>query len=468
MFLALLVLCSRSAASDDGMFPYHRTRVPTDKDIELSYVQLKQPCQKAVAVSGNVGPVANVAACEAKCTAQAAAAPGTGEAACVAVDTDGSSNCYMKSHCEGDAGACYGRAECGYRQAGVPPGPTPAPPAPPVPPSPPGVTLRQAAAKRGVYIGTATNVAGLTNASEPLYKQTEQAQFSLTTAENACKWGPIHPEQDTYTFEDCDYIFAEALAAKQVVRGHNLCWHTENPPWLLNGKWSPTQLTSILQDHIAKVVTHYNTSAYAWDVVNEALDNNGLKPSQPWYPAVPNYIDVAFQAARKAGGPDVKLFYNDYSVEGMSPKSDQMYKLVKSMQDRNIPIDGVGLQFHWGVQGHDSLDSVAQNMARFAALGLEIHITELDIKCTPKNSGQPCTPNLLNLQAQLYADILKTCLAQPKCTSFETWGFTDKHTWIGSASAPLLFDVNYKPKPAFDALVNLLLNGTAQVQQQAI
>lgn len=104
----------------------------------------------------------------------------------------------------------------------------------------------------------------------------------------------------------------------------------------MNGKWSPTQLTSILQDHIAKVVTHYNTSAYAWDVVNEALDNNGLKPSQPWYPAVPNYIDVAFQAARKAGGPDVKLFYNDYSVEGMSPKSDQMYKLVKSMQVNNI------------------------------------------------------------------------------------------------------------------------------------
>lgn len=106
----------------------------------------------------------------------------------------------------------------------------------------------------------------------------------------------------------------------------------------MNGKWSPTQLISILQDHIAKVVTHYNTSAYAWDVVNEALDNNGLKPSQPWYPAVPNYIDVAFQAARKAGGPDVKLFYNDYSVEGMSPKSDQMYKLVKSMQVNNIHI----------------------------------------------------------------------------------------------------------------------------------
>ena len=120
-----------------------------------------------MAISGNVGPVANVAACEIKCTVQSAAAPGTGQAPCVGVDTDGASFCYMKSHCEGTVGSCGG-TDCGYRQAGVPPGPTPTPPSPPVPPSPPGVTLRQAAAKTGVFIGAATNVEGLMSATEPV------------------------------------------------------------------------------------------------------------------------------------------------------------------------------------------------------------------------------------------------------------------------------------------------------------
>lgn len=115
-------------------------------------------------------------------------------------------------------------------------------------------------------------------------------------------------------------MFSDAAAANQSVRGHNLCWHTENPNWLINGNFTPTELTQILQEHIATVVAHYGTHAESWDVVNEALDNNGLKPSAPWYPAVPNYIDVAFRAARKAGGPNVKLFYNDYSVEAMNAK----------------------------------------------------------------------------------------------------------------------------------------------------
>ena len=144
----------------------------------------------------------------------------------------------------------------------------------------------------------------------------------------------------------------------------------------------------------------------------------------------------------------------------MNPKSDQMYNLVKSMQDRGIPIDGVGLQFHWSLSNAGMLDQVVQNMDRFDKLGLEVHITELDIKCVPQNSGQACTPNLLNAQAALYAGILQTCLNAPNCKSFETWGFTDKHTWIGADSAPLLFDVEYKPKPALDALVNTLLNHT--------
>lgn len=185
-----------------------------------------------------------------------------------------------------------------------------------------------------------------------------------------------------------------------------------------------------------------------------------------------------------------------------------MFKLAQGMQQRGVPIDGVGLQFHWSLANHDSLASVAQNMARFHTLGLEVHITgpcfslvlvdalmhtcrstnvlvcldsafffflhnhsfvleltrlaavptELDIKCT--SGSTPCTPSLLNAQGELYAAILKTCLDAPNCKSFETWGVADNHSWLRADTAPLLFDTNYRPKPAVDALINLMLNHT--------
>ena len=169
------------------------------------------------------------------------------------------------------------------------------------------------------------------------------------------------------------------------------------------------------------------------------------------YPAVPNYIDIAFNAAAAARGANssVKLFYNDYSAEGINAKSTKVYNLVKSMIERGIPIDGVGLQFHISVDGHPSLDEIAQNMARLAKLGLEIHITEMDLKCP-----QGCS---LNAQAKLYADILKVCMAEPMCKVFETWGFTDSDTWIGADKRPLPFDEQFKAKPAVDAMINAML-----------
>eukprot|EP01052_Picozoa_sp_SAG31_P058505 SAG31_NODE_17916_length_653_cov_1.397112_1_plen_171_part_10 len=165
--------------------------------------------------------VTSVQACEARCDKQAAAAPGTGQVPCIAVDTDGH-KCYLKSSCSGAPGGCAVGRMCGYRRKGAEPPPPPSP-APPIPPAPPGVTLRGAAERHNIFIGAATNVAGLTSTNEPQYRAVEQAQFSLTTAENACKVGPIHPERDHYAWSGCDAIFAAAEAANQSVRGHNLC-----------------------------------------------------------------------------------------------------------------------------------------------------------------------------------------------------------------------------------------------------
>ena len=281
---------------------------------EINYVELSTSCRDAIAISPLIN-VSSVSECENECDKQAAAAPGKGTAACVGCDTNGQ-YCYLKSHCGGTPGHCPEGKGCGYRNVNVHPPPPPSP-SPPVPPSPPGVTLRQAAERHNIFIGAATNVHGVTGGVNPLYKPTEQAQFSLTTAENACKVGPIHPKHSDppapsdYNWDGCDTIFKQAEAANQTVRGHNLCWHNENPSWLTSGKWTPAQLTSILQEHITTVVSRYGPRAYCWDVVNEALDDHGLKPSPPWYPAVPDYIDTAFHAAFKAAGNKTKLFYND-------------------------------------------------------------------------------------------------------------------------------------------------------------
>eukprot|EP00662_Eupelagonemidae_sp_cell21_P030601 gene30601-27211_t len=198
----------------------------------------------------------------------------------------------------------------------------------------------------------------------------------------------------------------------------------------------------------------------AWDVVNEAVDTRGLKHAAPWYPAVPDYIDIAFRAAR-AADPSALLFYNDYGADMVNAKSTVMYNMVKSMKDRNVPIDGVGLQMHLRVTDPPQAlgTSVAQNIARFGALGLQVHITELDVKCP-----DPCDDAK---QAAVYASVLRACLSSPACTVFQTWGFTDKVSWLNgvrckltpsatpSATTPchaLPFDEHYAAKPAAAAM----------------
>jgi len=187
-----------------------------------------------------------------------------------------------------------------------------------------------------------------------------------------------------------------------------------------------------------------------WDVVNEAIADNP-NPSDPlkhnvWYPTLTNYIDVAFQAARNADST-VKLFYNDYGAEGLGGKSDAVYNLVKGMKSRGIPIDGVGLQMHVATSYYPSYSQIVSNIQRLGALGLQVHITEMDVKCP-----DPCNKNL---QAQVYSDVLHACLTNSNiCKSFQSWGFTDKYTWLGQNQHPLPFDENYAKKPAYQAILN--------------
>ena len=335
------------------------------------------------------------------------------------------------------------------------------------------MTLREAAAPTGVRIGAAYNYNH--GGSDMSYKAVSEREFDLFTGENACKWSATEPQKNVYNWIECDAILAAASDTQGgVMRGHNLCWGRYNPAWVNS---VPTdQLASTLVAHINTTVTRYNNArnVICWDVVNEAVaDGNSktpvLKPAQPWYPALPDYVDVAFRAADAARSgstsriateqqqqqqqPRLELFYNEYGAEDMGTKADKVYNLLKSMRSRGVAVDGVGLQMHISVQRHPSFSDVAANMARLAALNLTIHITEMDVKCPAESCD-------LRAQAAVYAGMLKACLDQPACKSFETWGVTDKYTWIGSDQRPLLIAQNYTKKPAYNEILAVFQNHT--------
>jgi endo-1,4-beta-xylanase len=254
------------------------------------------------------------------------------------------------------------------------------------------------------------------------------------------------------------------------LRGHNLCWHNYNRAWLAKGNFTPNQLYTLLQTYITTVAGHFQGKVFAWDVVNEALADNGsgLRDSI-WYnrPGIgltgPGYIDQAFRWAH-AADPKALLFYNEYDVEDVNRKSDAMYSLVKGMLSRGVPIHGVGLQFHVTAKPSDvSPAGLDANMARFAALGLQIHITELDVR-VPVDANGSASANDLTAQAQRYYDVVAACLKYKACTAIQTWGFTDKHSWIPQFykgyGAALPFDKNYQPKPAYASMLNALTGAT--------
>ena len=328
-------------------------------------------------------------------------------------------------------------------------------------------TLRAAGMRHNLFMGS--QFKGATIDSDATYRTKHSREYSLSTVGNQCKWVATQPLQGKFTLKTCIQAYTYARSVDQKFRGHNLCWGNNNPAWLEYGEFSSAELAEILRHHIYSVMRGVKaaangTSPLAWDVVNEAANNTAPFKPNTWYPALPNYVDIAFRAAREAD-PDTLLFYNDFSIAAAgTPKSDVVYQMVRSMRQRGIPIDGVGLQCHikpWDDDNDDpeieskfepvpSFAAVSANIARLGALGLYVHITELDVSCP-----DPCTPAHLERQADVYELLLRACLAHPGvCTSFETWGFTDKYTWLtGSrcpteACHPLPFDANYHPKPA--------------------
>jgi endo-1,4-beta-xylanase len=300
----------------------------------------------------------------------------------------------------------------------------------------------------GRYFGTAIGLPQLD--TDSAYSQIVAGQFSQVTPENAMKWQLVEPARGNFTWSGADEVVAFAQAHNQKIRGHVLVWHNQLPDWLTSGSFSSADLKTILKDHITTEMSRYKGKIYAWDVVNESFNDDGTWRNSIWYKGLgKEYIADALTWAH-AADPAAKLYVNDYNIEGIGAKSDAWYDLIKSLKAAGVPLDGIGFQGHFDLQYAFPSD-MAQNMQRFADLGLDVAVTELDVRV-----NTPATAAELATQADYYKQTVAACLAVKTCVGITVWGFEDKYSWVPFSfpgeGAACLYDENLAPKPALTAV----------------
>jgi endo-1,4-beta-xylanase len=308
-----------------------------------------------------------------------------------------------------------------------------------------------------------------------------ESQFSSISPENALKWANVHPHLGKYNFDLTDKYVAFGQKHHMFIVGHNLVWHNQVPDWVFHDDkgnlLGRKALLARMKDHIFTVVGRYKGKIQSWDVVNEALNEDGTLRQSQWYKIIgPDYIEKAFQFAHEAD-PQVQLFYNDYNLEN-EPKRDGAIALVKKLQADGIPIAGVGIQDHDNLDW-PTADQEDATISAFAALHIKVAISELDIDVLPRRGGPTADVSLKVKQdaslnpyvnglpdsvqqalAARYADLFRVYLKHRDTVERVTfWGVTDGDSWLndwpvqGRTNYPLLFDRNGQPKPAYNAVI---------------
>jgi endo-1,4-beta-xylanase len=306
-----------------------------------------------------------------------------------------------------------------------------------------GSTLQAAAAGSSRYFGTAIAASRL---SDGTYTGIANREFNMITAENEMKMDATEPSQNQFSYSNGDRIVNWAQQNGKQVRGHALAWHSQQPGWMQN--MSGTTLRNAMLNHVTKVATYYRGKIYAWDVVNEAYadGSSGARRDSNLQRTGNDWIEAAFRAAR-AADPNAKLCYNDYNTDNWShAKTQGVYNMVKDFKARGVPIDCVGFQAHFN-SGNPVPSNYDTTLRNFAALGVDVQITELDIE----GSGSS--------QAQQYQGVIQACMSVARCTGVTVWGVRDTDSWRASGT-PLLFDGSGNKKAAYTSVLNQLNTGS--------
>ena len=296
-------------------------------------------------------------------------------------------------------------------------------------------TLGAAAALSSRYFGTAISAGKL---SDTQYTTIANAEFNMVTAENEMKIDATEPIQNQFRFTNADRVYNWAIQNGKQVRGHTLAWHSQQPAWMQS--MSGAALRSAMINHINGVMGYYKGKIVHWDVVNEAFDDGtGGRRQSNLQATGDDWIEVAFRTAR-AADPAAKLCYNDYNIDNWTwAKTQAVYSMVQDFKARGVPIDCVGFQGHFN-SGSAYNANFRTTLSSFAALGVDVAITELDVQ---------------GASATTYAAIVNDCLAVPRCVAITVWGVRDSDSWRAS-DTPLLFDGSGNKKPAYTAVLDAL------------
>ncbi|MFE0403172.1 endo-1,4-beta-xylanase [Streptomyces nigra] len=301
-------------------------------------------------------------------------------------------------------------------------------------------TLGAAAAQSGRYFGVAIASGKL---GDSTYTSIANREFNSVTAENEMKIDATEPNRGQFNFSAADRVYNWAVQNGKQVRGHTLAWHSQQPGWMQS--LSGSSLRQAMIDHINGVMNHYKGKIAQWDVVNEAFadGSSGARRDSNLQRTGNDWIEVAFRTAR-AADPSAKLCYNDYNVENWNwAKTQAMYNMVKDFKSRGVPIDCVGFQSHFN-SGSPYDSNFRTTLQNFAALGVDVAVTELDIQ---------------GASSSTYAAVVNDCLAVSRCLGVTVWGVRDSDSWRAS-DTPLLFNNDGSKKAAYSAVLNALNGGT--------
>lgn len=339
-------------------------------------------------------------------------------------------------------------------------------------------SLYKAVKKAGrQFIGTA-----LTLRDEPREGEIIKQEFNAFTPENSMKWESTEPSRGNFTFTDADRYAAFAKKNNLQVHCHTLVWHSQLPQWVSNGGFDNKTLIGIMEDHIKAIVTRYKGVCTRWDVVNEALNENGTYRSSVWLNTIGEaYLPIAFRLAKKYDNK-AKLYCaspflspyttltdllrdNDYNLEYNAEKTAGAKRIVKLIKSYGVKIDGVGYQAHLASEATRTSPGPAPDQKTLEAAlratadeGVDVAYTEIDVRL-----NTPATPEKLAVQAATYERIAASCIAVKRCVGMTVWGISDKYSWIpgvfAGEGAALVWDENYNKKPAYNGFLKGINSG---------